>query len=140
MASVVTSLRQRVDPAPVTAAVALGDLLCIVVFVTVGAKYGHGIDPVTNTARVGSTVATFSIGWVIASVAAGAYSQSATQSMTIGVRRTVLAWCAGAIVAQVLRGTAFFPGNASVSFFLVSVAVGLALLVPWRVATTTLAQ
>lgn len=140
MASVVSTLRHRVDPAPLTALVALGDLVCIAAFVVAGATFGHGYDPMAQTGRIASTYATFVIGWVVTSFLAGLYAVDARRSLKAAVGRTVAAWLGAAVIAQGLRALQAFPGNAALTFFLVSVAVGLALLVPWRIAVTLVGE
>lgn len=132
----VTSVRRRVDPAPFTAVVAVGDLLCIGAFVVLGAWQGHGI---TDPARVASTLGTFVFGWAVAALVVGVYAAEARASVRGALVRTVPAWAGAAVVAQGLRATAVVPGNASLPFFAVSVGVGLALLVPWHAAAAGLA-
>jgi hypothetical protein len=135
--SVVTSVRSRLDPAPLTAVGVAGDLVCIGAFVGLGATMGHNIsDPV----RVATTFATFAVGWLLASVVAGVHAAGARRSLRRAVGRTVPAWVAAAAVAQLVRATGPVPGNAAVSFYLVSVGVGLALLTPWRVAVAVAAS
>lgn len=140
MTSVGTAVRHRVDPAPLTALVALGDLVCIGVFVLVGVTVGHEtIDPTAHPGRVLATYATFVAGWAVASLLGGLYTVDARRSVKRAVSRTVPAWIGAAVVAQGLRATPVFPGEAALTFFLVSVGTVLALLVPWRAAVAVLA-
>lgn len=134
MASVVRSVRHRVDPTPRTALVAVGDLALIAVFVFGGAAGGHGFDPVGQFGRVGMTYVSFLVGWAGAALLGGLYTADARRTVKRAVAVTVPAWVVAAVVAQLLRATAVFPGDAALTFFLVSVGVVLALLVPWRVA------
>ncbi|MEF8851178.1 MAG: DUF3054 domain-containing protein [Haloarculaceae archaeon] len=135
--SVATSVRHRFDPAPLTAVGAAGDLVCIGLFVGLGATMGHDIgDPV----RVAITFGTFAVGWTLASFVTGVHAADARRSARSAVGRTVPAWVAAAAVAQLLRATGPVPGNAALSFYLVSVGVGLALLVPWRLALAAVAS
>ena len=138
--SVVTSVRHRVDPAPLTALAALGDLVCIGVFVVGGATSGHGFDPVADAPRLASTFATFAVGWTLASVLAGVHSADARRSVRAAIRRTIPAWLVAAAVAQALRATPQVPGRAALTLYAVSVVVVLAMLVPWRVAVTVAAN
>lgn len=131
-------VRDRVDPVPLTAVVALGDLVCIAVFVFGGAAAGHGFDPVGQFDRVARTYLSFVIGWGLAAFAAGLYSLDARRTPRRALGLVTAAWVAAALVAQGLRATAWFPGDASLAFFLVSVAVGFALLVSWRVVVAWL--
>jgi hypothetical protein len=138
--SLATSVRHRVDPAPLTALVAVGDLLCIGLFVFGGAAAGHGFDPVGQFGRVAQTYLTFALGWGVVALAGGLYTVAARRTLKTTLMRTVPAWVGAAAVAQALRATPLFPGNAALSFYLVSVGVGLALLVPWRVAVAVLTE
>ena len=135
--SVATSVRHRLDPTPLTAVGAVGDLVCIGLFVGLGATTGHDIS---DPARVATTYGTFVVGWALASFVAGVHSAGGRGSVRSAVGRTVPAWVAAAAVAQALRATGPVPGNAAVTFYLVSVGVGLALLVPWRVAIALIAS
>lgn len=140
MASVRTALRHRVDPAPATAVLALGDLVCIAVFVVVGAIEGHGFDPAAQAPRLASTTGTFVLGWALLAIPAGVYADGVRRSLGQAALRIVPAWAGAALVAQGLRALEAVPGRPALTFYLVSVAVGLALLLGWRavvaVATT----
>ncbi|WP_436928417.1 DUF3054 domain-containing protein [Halosimplex halobium] len=139
MTSVRTALAHRVEPAPATALVALGDLACITAFVLLGVTVGHGGgDPGVDPAHVAVTVLPFAVGWAVTSLLAGTYARSTYASAKRSVVRTVPAWVGAALVAQALRATAVVPGGAAVTFFAVSVLVTLALLLPWRVAASVL--
>ena len=138
MVSVVRSVRRRVDPAPFTAAVAAGDLVCIAVFVFGGAVGGHGFDPVAQFGHVAMTYASFVIGWAVVAVPGGLYAAGARRTARRAVALTALAWVLAAVLAQGLRATAPFPGRTALTFYLVSVAVGGALLTGWRLAVAKL--
>ncbi|WP_436925805.1 DUF3054 family protein [Halosimplex amylolyticum] len=141
MTSVARAIRHRVDPAPFTALVALGDLVCIAAFVLLGVTVGHeAIDPLAQPGRVALTFLSFAVGWAVTSLAGGLYTVAARASVRAAIVRTVPAWIGAALVAQGLRSTAVFPGGVALTFFLVSVGVVLALLVPWRVAVSVLAS
>ena len=133
--SAVASLRHRVDPTPTMALVALVDLALIGAFVVVG-ELSHNINPVTSPLVVADTYAQFAIGWIVVSVLGGLYTDRALASPRRALAWTVPAWIGGAAIAQAVRATSLFHGDAAVTFFLVSSAVGLALLVPWRMALT----
>jgi len=140
MTSARTALEIRVDPVPFTALVALGDLVCIAAFVLLGVTVGHeSIDPVANPGRVAATVLTFAVGWAVTAPLAGLYAADTYGSAKRALARTVPAWVGAALVAQALRATAVVPGGAAVTFFVVSVVVTLALLVPWRLVVSALA-
>lgn len=133
MQAVVRPLRQRVDPTGATALVAVGDLACIAGFVLAG-ELAHGVDPIAEFPVVAETYAQFLLGWVVVAVPIGLYAATARSSIRRAATLTAPAWIGAALLAQGIRATPLVHGNAAVTFFLVSVAVGLALLVPWRVA------
>jgi hypothetical protein len=133
------SVRDRVDPTSLTATVAVGDMVCIAVFVFGGAAAGHGFDPVGQFGRVSQTYLSFLVGWVVVAVPAGLYAVEARRTPRRALAKTIPAWVGAALVAQVLRATPLFPGNAAVAFYIVAVAVGLSLLGPWRAAVSHLA-
>ena len=133
MTTVVESVRHRVDPRPLTVLVALVDAALIGVFVVAG-EISHDVNPIANPWFVTETYVPFLLGWALTAFLGGLYTRQARHSPLRAVAWTVPAWIGAAIVAQVLRATPLVHGNASPVFFLVSVAVGLALLAPWRVA------
>ncbi|MFB6139287.1 MAG: DUF3054 domain-containing protein [Halosimplex sp.] len=140
MTSVERAVRHRVDTAPVTALLALGDLACIAAFVLIGVTVGHeSIDPMAQPGEVLATFLTFAAGWAVTSLLGGLYTVDARASVTRAVAWTVPAWVGAALIAQGIRALPFVPGDAALTFFLVSVGVVLAMLLPWRVAVTVLA-
>lgn len=132
------SVRDRVDPTSLTATVAVGDLVCIAVFVFGGAAAGHGFDPVGQFGHVARTYLSFLVGWLVVAVPVGLYTVEARRTPARALARTGPAWVVAALLAQGLRATPLFPGNAAVTFYLVSVGVGLALLGPWRAGVSWL--
>jgi len=129
--SVSTASRKRVELSPRTALLAAGDLLAILLFVAVG-EYTHGYNPLVDVGRVAGTFAPFLVGWLLMAGAAGLYASDApaTLGRTLGV--TLLSWILAVVVAQALRATSVFHGNAAVTFAIVSVVVGGVLLCLWR--------
>jgi hypothetical protein len=111
--------------------------VAIATFVVVG-EITHGVDPVANAALVADTYAPFLIGWAVASFAAGLYAGPGRLTRRGVLIRTVPAWVAAALIAQGLRATELFHGDAAVTFFLVSCLVGGTLLVAWRAVAPTL--
>jgi len=129
--SAASSHRWRVDPEPSMAVLALGDLLAVLVFVVVG-EITHNIDPVAQFGRVLGTLTPFLIGFAAVALLGGLYTRDAIRSPKRAVSLVVPAWIGAVLIAQVLRATAFFPGNAAVTFAIVSMAVGGLLLLAWR--------
>jgi hypothetical protein len=133
--SVSTASRERVELSPRTALLAAGDLLAILLFVAVG-EYTHGYNPLVDVGRVAGTFAPFLVGWLLMAGAAGLYASDAptTLGRTLGV--TLLSWVLAVVVAQAVRATSVFHGNAAVTFAIVSVIVGGVLLCLWRAGAT----
>ncbi|WP_226012745.1 DUF3054 domain-containing protein [Halomicrobium salinisoli] len=132
--STVSSLRGRIDASSLTAALAAGDVAAIALFVLLGQTMGHSMNPLANPERVAGTLAPFLIGWVVASLVGSLYTRDALRPPVRAVSWTLPAWILAVVVAQALRATALFPGGAALTFALVSIAVGGALLVGWRLA------
>lgn len=132
--SALSGLASRVDRGTVRTFLA-GDLVAILAFVLLG-ELRHGVDPMTAPGRVAGVAVPFLLAWLVVGALAGAYAPGLRDD----ARRLVLvalgAWIGAAAVAQVLRGTAAFPGDADPVFFLVTVLVGGALLVGWRLLRT----
>lgn len=124
---------ERVDFSRATALLALGDVALILLFVLLG-EIRHGVDPATQPLRVLGTFAPFFIGWAAVAVLGGVYAREVRFDAKIAAVRTAVVWIFAALVGQALRATPVFHGDADPAFVAVTVLVGLALLVPWRVA------
>lgn len=121
-------LESRFDPSPRTLLLAAGDLLLITLFVAMGeVSHGGGVAD-----GIGALIP-FLLGWAVAASLLGAYSARALASIRGAAAVAAGSWIVGALIGQGLRATPVFPGDAALTFVLVSLGVGLALLVPWRV-------
>jgi hypothetical protein len=129
--SVSTVGNGRIELSARTAMVAVGDLLAIALFVGVG-ELTHGINPVLNPARFAGTLMPFYLGWLLVAGIGGLYTAAATGTVRAAVSRAIVGWVLAVGIAQGLRSTEMFPGNAAVTFALVSVLVGGTLLMLWR--------
>jgi hypothetical protein len=129
--SVSTVGNGRIELSARTATVAVGDLLAIALFVGVG-EVTHGINPVLNPGRFAGTLTPFYVGWLLVAGVGGLYTAAATGTVRAAVGRAIVGWVVAVGIAQGLRSTALFPGNAAITFALVSVLVGGTLLVLWR--------
>lgn len=132
MSNAVASLRARLGLSPTTIGIALVDVALIGVFVVVG-ELNHGISPLESPLRVLDTFAPFFLGWLLVSTLAGAYRPRAFSTLRAAATVAGVTWISAALVGQLLRGTALFHGDLTLPFTIVSIGVGLALLVPWRV-------
>ncbi|EMA01123.1 Protein of unknown function [Haloarcula vallismortis] len=129
--SVSTVGNGRIELSTRTALLAVGDLLAIAVFVGVG-EMTHGINPILNPSRFAGTLTPFYIGWLFVAGLGGLYTAAATATLRTALVRTIVGWVLAVGIAQGLRSTAMFPGNAALTFALVSVFVGGTLLMLWR--------
>jgi ABC-type arginine transport system permease subunit len=124
-------VRSRFDRSTATAGLALGDVLVLASFLTMG-SLNHGVDPVSMPGRVAGTVAPFLVGWVVASLVAGAYAPDATRTVRTAVLRAVAAWVPAAAIGLTLRSTEFFHGDSPWTFALVVTGVGIVSFSAWR--------
>lgn len=129
--------RRRFEPSSLTALLVAGDMVAIGVFVVVG-EITHGYSLTADAGRILGTLVQFLLGWALVSVPAGLYTPDAVDGLRSPVLRTLGAWGVAVVVAQAVRATALFPGNAAVTFALVSFGVGGGLLVGWRVVVSLL--
>jgi len=126
------SLRSRVDVSPLVARLAVGDALALVVFFTLGA-ISHGMRPFSNPTVVAEGVAPFLLAWWLTALVTGLYTAEAVDSPLRALTVTLPAWVLTVLAGNGLRATTFFRGNAVWTFMLVTLVVGGALLVGWRV-------
>ncbi|WP_135851593.1 DUF3054 domain-containing protein [Halorussus salinus] len=124
-------VRSRVEPSSATAGLALGDLLVLAGFLTLGSM-NHGFSPVANPGRIAGTIAPFLVGWVVAALASGAYAPDATRTVTGAVLRAAATWIPAAAIGLTLRSTGFFHGDSPVTFILVVSSTGLLAFSAWR--------
>jgi hypothetical protein len=129
--STISAIGRRVDPEGAMVVLALGDVLAVVTFVVVG-EITHGIEPLAQPGRVAGTLAPFLIGLAVVTLAGGLYTRDAIRSPGRAVSLIVPAWIGAVVVAQALRWTSFFPGDAALTFAIVSILVGGVLLLLWR--------
>lgn len=121
----------RVDLSGRTGLLALGDLAAILLFVTLG-EIQHGFSPVGQFGRLLGTLTPFLLGWIVVSLVSRQYTRAVQTSVRSAVLRTFATWLPAVVIAQALRGTAVFHGDASLAFGVVSAIVGGGLLCLWR--------
>lgn len=109
----------------------LGDVAAIVLFVILG-ELSHGANPLSILGPMTLTVSTFLFGWFTVAVVSGAYGGGTLSDQRSAVILPLVGWAFADAIAQALRATEFFPGNADVSFYLVALIFGGALLGFWR--------
>lgn len=135
MSTVTERVRGRVDVSAATAGVALGDLLVMGAFVAVG-RLSHG-GSLTEFGALGGAMAPFLLGWLVAAVPARVYDARVWRSPRRAALHVLGAWFVADVVAQLLRLTPYFSGNATLQvalqFGLVSLVFGSLFLGSWRV-------
>ncbi|NIB99522.1 DUF3054 domain-containing protein [Halobacterium sp. R2-5] len=108
-----------------------GDLLAISAFVLAG-TLSHGS---LTAQRYAGVLLPFVVGWIVVAPFAGGYDTRVLESTRAALLYAVASWLGADFLAQLMRGTPFFPGNADPQFFLVALAVGTVALVVARFAT-----
>ena len=130
-----TALGGRVKLSAGTARAAALDAACIALFVLAG-ELSHGISPVAEPLVALDTAIPFYVGWLVAATVGGAYAPRARATPRRAVTFAVLPWAVAVTIAQALRATAVFHGDAALSFAVVSLLVGGTLLAGWRLLST----
>ncbi|MFB6082330.1 MAG: DUF3054 domain-containing protein [Halanaeroarchaeum sp.] len=108
-----------------------GDLLLIGLFVAMG-EVAHGSNPIAALSSWAQTTIAFALGWAIAAPVLGAYSKGTLEFKRLAIGLPVLSWAVADAIAQVLRSTDLFEGDAALSFYLVAFGTGGAFLAIWR--------
>ncbi len=108
-----------------------GDILVLFAFVLLG-EVSHGAMPWAVPLMVAETVGTFVVGWVAVAPLVWAYQRTNLSSETGAALTGFVAWAGAAAIANLIRSTDLVHGNASLSFFLVAVVVGGAMMGGWR--------
>ena len=101
---------------------ALGDVVAIALFVLLG-EFSHPEIPFTVLGYL-ETLTTFLLGWVAVAAPAGVYGRATLEDGRIALLVPVLAWAVADAIAQLLRATTLFAGDAALSFYLVALIVG----------------
>lgn len=117
-----------------TLALAVGDVVLITVFVGLGEIRHFPLEQALS--RTPGTLVPFLGGWLVGALLLGVYTSDRMGDPRTAVWRTGLAWTVAVAIALGLRATPAIPGSAPPAFVAVSLGVGLALLVPWRVVAT----
>ncbi|MFB6268612.1 MAG: DUF3054 domain-containing protein [Halobacterium sp.] len=108
-----------------------GDLAAILLFVLAGTISHGSLTP----NRYAGVLLPFLVGWFVVSPLAGGYDETVLDSTRAALGYAAASWVGADFLAQVLRGTVYFPGNADPQFFLVALLVGGVFLVAARFAT-----
>lgn len=122
-----------------TVPIALGDATIISLQLAYGLSV-HGVDPAARPAYAAETVAPFLLGWFVAAPMLGAYAAGVHESLARTALAVTISWTVAAVIGVGLRATPYFPGDAPAAFLVVTVAIGLATLLPWRLAIALLSR
>lgn len=126
----------RIEPSGRTALLAVGDLVAVALFVLAG-EFQHYEAP-QALSRAPETAFPFLVGLALAGTLAGMYGQAGREDVSSAAVRAAAGWVGAVVVGQALRATAFFHGDFSPAFALVSLLVGGGLVVGWRVTAARL--
>lgn len=110
---------------------AIGDVAAIAVFVVLG-EFSHGENPVTVFVPMLETLGTFLLGWIAVATIAGAYSERSLENGRHAILSSLFAWAIADAIAQLLRSLPFVRGDGAITFYLIALVVGGALIGGWR--------
>ena len=130
MSNAASVLGSRVDGSAGTGRLAFGDLLVLVGLLVAGSLRHDE----TGLLRIADTIAPFFLGWVVGSIAVGAYAPGATENPKTAAVRAGGAWLVAAAIGLALRASPFFHGRSPPAFVLVVTGLGLVCFVAWRTA------
>lgn len=129
--SVRTYLDSRMDSVPLAAGLAIGDAVALGVFVLIG-EISHGNQPFENPEMVLGTLAPFLLAWLVVATVGGLYTSDALLSPRRALSWALPAWILAGLLGHALRATPLFRGGTAVTFIIVSLVAGGALLLGWR--------
>jgi hypothetical protein len=123
---------------PLTLAILVaGDVLMLGLFVLLGER-DHAISDPQPVLRWFITTAEFALPWLIAAWALGTYRTELTTRTLLG--KTVTAWLIAAPLGALLRSFVNGSGAIASTFLVVTLCVGGAMLLVWRVIYFWLAR
>lgn len=120
-------------PRPATLAAAVGDVAAISAFLGVG-LLTHAIDPLAFPRHAALTALPFLLSWAVVAPLGGVYAHGVATDPHATILRVTAVWTAASLLGAGLRATPVLPGDAPPTFVLVNVGIGLAFLLPWRLA------
>lgn len=104
-----------------------GDVAAIVIFVILG-ELSHGENLPEVLWPMVQTLVTFLVGWFAVATVGGAYAAKTRTDRRRAILVPVVLWAFADAIAQALRSTAVFQGDAAITFYLVALVVGGALI------------
>lgn len=124
------ALGARLPTTSSAAAVLAGDLLGVVVLIAIGLVRHGTFGPV----HLIFVTIPFAFGWLVTAIPAGLFVPSRVARLRRALPTVFFAWIGATLIGGAVRSTSLFPGNAPMTFLVVTVVFGLAILLPWRVA------
>ncbi|MFD1564885.1 DUF3054 domain-containing protein [Haloarchaeobius amylolyticus] len=125
----------RVASEPFAVGLAVADAVVVTAFLAVG-LFTHGLEPWAYPIYTLRTAAPFVVAWGLVAPPCGAYRRLTIDSFRRTIAVVSAAWIVTTLLGGVIRASSVFPGGAPLSFLLVNAAVGLAFVLPWRLAVT----
>ncbi len=127
--STATYVRSRVDRTRLTLGLAAGDVLAIYLFTGIGVVHHWGEFRLDRLVVAATPLL---VGWWLAAFVGGLYTRDAVLSPRRAVSWTLPAWVVAALVGYLFRSTGTVPGSTDVTFLLVTLGIGGAFVVGWR--------
>ncbi|GAB3412234.1 hypothetical protein GCM10027435_04690 [Haloparvum alkalitolerans] len=112
---------------------AVGDAAAISAFLGVG-LLAHAINPIAFPRHAALTALPFLLAWAAVAPLGGVYARAVSTDLHATTLRVTVVWTATSLFGAGLRATPMLPGDAPATFVLVNVGIGLAFLLPWRLA------
>ncbi len=125
--------RMKINPLILAA----GDVLMLGLFVLLGER-DHAISDPQPVLRWLITTAEFALPWLIAAWALGTYRAELSTRTLLG--KTITAWLIAAPLGALLRSYVNGSGAIASTFLVVTLCVGVAMLLVWRVIYFWLAR
>lgn len=119
------------------AAVLAGDVLVLLAFIGFG-LLSHGVEPWLRPTHALRTLTPFLVGWLVVAPIAGGYRRATLTGYFRTIGFVTLAWIGASLLGAAIRSTSYFPGGAPMNFVLVTVAIGFAFLLPWRLCSAAI--
>ncbi|WP_058365762.1 DUF3054 domain-containing protein [Haloparvum sedimenti] len=120
-------------PRPAALAAAAGDVTAISAFLGVG-LLAHAINPLAFPRHAALTALPFLLAWAVVAPLSGVYGREIRGDLRALVPRVTVVWTVTSLLGAGLRATPMLPGDSPPTFLLVNVGIGLAFLLPWRLA------
>ncbi|MFB6310182.1 MAG: DUF3054 domain-containing protein [Salinirussus sp.] len=130
-----SAIQPRIELAPRSLVLAVGDAGAILAFVAVG-EVRHATDPLSDPGLVLTAAAPFLLGWMVVGILGGFYTRSAVSSVRHAALKTTIGWGVAVLVGAAIRATPAVRGDSPLMFILVTFGFGGLAIVGWRVLAT----